>query len=147
MVIYSYRKGKQPKTTKFGGKHNGSIRNRKGKSNGKQNGLERKEPKSQRRSSLGLMRTTNTNWRLKTSTGWTTRNSPHGLRKTQKALQRQMPKVSTRFAGKSTASTFTEKEIDDDALFDEEYENACEFEWVTPTGWGDVPKGQGTGTC
>ena len=24
---------------------------------------------------------------------------------------------------------FTEKEIDDDALFDEEYENACEFEW------------------
>ena len=39
MVIYSYRKGKQPKN---GGKHNGSIRNRKGKSNGKQNGLERK---------------------------------------------------------------------------------------------------------
>ena len=29
---------------------------------------------------------------------------------------------------------FTEKEIDDDALFDEEYENACEFEWVTPHG-------------
>ena len=29
---------------------------------------------------------------------------------------------------------FTEKEIDDDALFDEEYENACEFEWVTLTG-------------
>lgn len=29
---------------------------------------------------------------------------------------------------------FTEKEIDDDALFDEEYENACEFEWVCQTG-------------
>ena len=25
-------------------------------------------------------------WRLKTRTGWTTRSSPHGLRKTQKAL-------------------------------------------------------------
>ena len=29
---------------------------------------------------------------------------------------------------------FTEKEIDDDALFDEEYENACEFEWKSMTG-------------
>ena len=29
---------------------------------------------------------------------------------------------------------FTEKEIDDDALFDEEYENACEFEWECMTG-------------
>ena len=28
---------------------------------------------------------------------------------------------------------FTEKEIDDDALFDEEYENACEFEWERMT--------------
>mgnify|MGYP000696815238 CR=1 FL=1 len=27
---------------------------------------------------------------------------------------------------------FTEKEIDDDALFDEEYEAACEFEWELP---------------
>ena len=29
---------------------------------------------------------------------------------------------------------FTEKEIDDDALFDEEYENACEFERESMTG-------------
>ena len=29
---------------------------------------------------------------------------------------------------------FTEKGIDDDALFDEEYENACEFEWKCMTG-------------
>jgi len=29
---------------------------------------------------------------------------------------------------------FTEKEIDDDALFDEEYENACEFEWECQPG-------------
>ena len=29
---------------------------------------------------------------------------------------------------------FTEKEIDDDALFDEEYKNACEFEWECQTG-------------
>ena len=29
---------------------------------------------------------------------------------------------------------FTEKEIDDDALFDEEYKNACEFEWECMTG-------------
>ena len=29
---------------------------------------------------------------------------------------------------------FTEKEIDDDALFDEVYENACEFEWESMTG-------------
>ena len=29
---------------------------------------------------------------------------------------------------------FTEKEIDDDALFDDEYENACEFEWECQTG-------------
>jgi hypothetical protein len=29
---------------------------------------------------------------------------------------------------------FTEKEIDDDSLFDEEYENACEFEWESMTG-------------
>ena len=29
---------------------------------------------------------------------------------------------------------FTEKEIDDDALFDEEYEAACEFEWESMTG-------------
>ena len=29
---------------------------------------------------------------------------------------------------------FTEKEIDDDALFDEEYENACEFECESMTG-------------
>ena len=29
---------------------------------------------------------------------------------------------------------FTEKEIDDDALFDEGYENACEFEWGSMTG-------------
>ncbi len=29
---------------------------------------------------------------------------------------------------------FTEKEIDDDALFDEEYENTCEFEWECQTG-------------
>ena len=29
---------------------------------------------------------------------------------------------------------FTEKEIDDDALFDEEYEAACEFEWECQTG-------------
>ena len=29
---------------------------------------------------------------------------------------------------------FTEKEIDDNALFDEEYENACEFEWESMTG-------------
>lgn len=29
---------------------------------------------------------------------------------------------------------FTEKEIDDDALFDDEYENACEFEWECMTG-------------
>ena len=29
---------------------------------------------------------------------------------------------------------FTEKEIDDDALFDEEYENACECEWECMTG-------------
>ena len=36
---------------------------------------------------------------------------------------------------------FTEKEIDDDALFDEEYENACEFEWVTPHGVGRCPEG------
>ena len=43
---------------------------------------------------------------------------------------------------------FTEKEIDDDALFDEEYENACEFEWVTPHGVGRCPEGtEGTGTC
>ena len=36
---------------------------------------------------------------------------------------------------------FTEKEIDDDALFDEEYENACEFEWGTPHGGGRCPEG------
>ena len=43
---------------------------------------------------------------------------------------------------------FTEKEIDDDALFDDEYENACEFEWVTPHGVGRCPEGtEGTGTC
>ena len=43
---------------------------------------------------------------------------------------------------------FTEKEIDDDALFDEEYEAACEFEWVTPHGVGRCPEGtEGTGTC
>ena len=29
---------------------------------------------------------------------------------------------------------FTEKEIDDDALFDEAYEAACEFEWECMTG-------------
>ena len=29
---------------------------------------------------------------------------------------------------------FTEKEIDDDALFDEEYENACQVEWESMTG-------------
>ncbi len=29
---------------------------------------------------------------------------------------------------------FTEKEIDDDALLNEEYENACEFEWECMTG-------------
>ena len=29
---------------------------------------------------------------------------------------------------------FTEKEIDDDAPSDEEYENACEFEWECQTG-------------
>ena len=29
---------------------------------------------------------------------------------------------------------FTEKEIDDDALFDDEYENACEFDWECQTG-------------
>ena len=29
---------------------------------------------------------------------------------------------------------FTEKEIDDDALFDEAYEAACEFEWECETG-------------
>ena len=29
---------------------------------------------------------------------------------------------------------FTEKEIDDDALFDEAYEEACEFEWECMTG-------------
>ena len=28
----------------------------------------------------------------------------------------------------------TFEEIDDDALFDEEYENACEFEWECQTG-------------
>ena len=28
----------------------------------------------------------------------------------------------------------TFEEIDDDALFDEEYENACEFEWESMTG-------------
>ena len=35
---------------------------------------------------------------------------------------------------------FTEKEIDDDALFDEEYENACEFEWECQTGHSPRPK-------
>ena len=29
---------------------------------------------------------------------------------------------------------FKEDYIDDDALFDEEYENACEFEWESMTG-------------
>ena len=29
---------------------------------------------------------------------------------------------------------FKEDYIDDDALFDEEYENACEFEWKSMTG-------------
>ena len=29
---------------------------------------------------------------------------------------------------------FNENYIDDDALFDEEYENACEFEWECMTG-------------
>ena len=29
---------------------------------------------------------------------------------------------------------FKENYIDDDALFDEEYENACEFEWESMTG-------------
>ena len=29
---------------------------------------------------------------------------------------------------------FKENYIDDDALFDEEYENACEFEWECQTG-------------
>ena len=29
---------------------------------------------------------------------------------------------------------FKEDYIDDDALFDEEYENACEFEWESKTG-------------
>ena len=29
---------------------------------------------------------------------------------------------------------FKEDYIDDDALFDEEYENACEFEWECMTG-------------
>ena len=43
---------------------------------------------------------------------------------------------------------FKEDYIDDDALFDEEYENACEFEWVTPHGVGRCPEGtEGTGTC
>ena len=46
-LLYAERYGniqlpKGKTTKKNGGKHNGSIRNRKGKSNGKQNGLERK---------------------------------------------------------------------------------------------------------
>ena len=35
---------------------------------------------------------------------------------------------------KIDSTDFPEKEIDDDALFDEEYENACEFEWECQTG-------------
>ena len=43
---------------------------------------------------------------------------------------------------------FEETVIDDDALFDEAYEAACEFEWVTPHGVGRCPEGtEGTGTC
>ena len=40
----------------------------------------------------------------------------------------------TAWAEEIDSIDFTEKEIDDDALFDEEYENACEFEWECQTG-------------
>ena len=56
------------------------------------------------------------------------------MRKTQKALQRQMPRKTERTFEEIDSIDFTEKEIDDDALFDEEYENACEFEWECQTG-------------
>ena len=102
-------KGKTTKKTEE--KHNGSIRNRKGKSNGKQNGLEIENEDRMDNEEF---------------TAWVEENA-ESLAKTD------AEENGTTFE-EIDSIDFTEKEIDDDALFDEEYENACEFEWECMTG-------------
>ena len=102
-------KGKTTKKTEE--KHNGSIRNRKGKSNGKQNGLEIENEDRMDNEEF---------------TAWVEENA-ESLAKTD------AEENGTTFE-EIDSIDFTEKEIDDDALFDEEYENACEFEWEFQTG-------------
>ena len=102
-------KGKTTKKTEE--KHNGSIRNRKGKSNGKQNGLEIENEDRMDNEEF---------------TAWVEENA-------ESLAKADAEENGTTFE-EIDSIDFTEKEIDDDALFDEEYENACEFEWECQTG-------------
>ena len=102
-------KGKTTKKTEE--KHNGSIRNRKGKSNGKQNGLEIENEDRMDNEEF---------------TAWVEENA-------ENLAKADAEENGTAFE-EIDSIDFTEKEIDDDALFDEEYENACEFEWECQTG-------------
>ena len=102
-------KGKTTKKTEE--KHNGSIRNRKGKSNGKQNGLEIENEDRMDNEEF---------------TAWVEENA-------ESLAKADAEENGTTFE-EIDSIDFTEKEIDDDALFDEEYENACEFEWECMTG-------------
>ena len=102
-------KGKTTKKTEE--KHNGSIRNRKGKSNGKQNGLEIENEDRMDNEEF---------------TAWVEENA-------ESLAKADAEENGTTFE-EIDSIDFTEKEIDDDALFDDDYENACEFEWKCMTG-------------
>lgn len=113
-------KGKTTKKTEE--KHNGSIRNRKGKSNGKQNGLERKN----RNHKYELEIENEDRMDNEAFTAWVEENA-------ESLAKADAEENETIFEGIDRID-FKEDYIDDDALFDEEYENACEFEWESMTG-------------
>ena len=124
-------KGKTTKKTEE--KHNGSIRNRKGKSNGKQNGLERKN-----RNHKAVITWFDADYEYELEienedrldneefTAWVEENA-------ESLAKADAEENGTTFE-EIDRIDFKEDYIDDDALFDEEYENACEFEWECQTG-------------
>ena len=120
--------GQSPlETTKNGGKNNDQLRNGKGKSNGRQRRLERARGDQERHDPLVRHR----GGRLRTGgredfRAWVEENA-------DSLAQEDAAANGTTFEGIEDIEYETEW-INDDALFEADYEAACESEWEWMTG-------------
>lgn len=132
--MYTTEGQSPPKTTKSGGKNNDQLRIGKGKSNGRKRRLERARGDQKRNDPLVRHRGRGYELEIENEEDLDAEDFRAWVEENADSLaQEDAAANGTTFEGIEEIDYETEW-IDDDALFDADYEAACESEWEWMTG-------------